>query len=128
MISYKQLLDKLKSAGFFKLTIKPHYFVITVPDTTYHVSIFKDQWDLYEKESGLPYYLFHISSSESTNRCSSYFWVDKNTHDITKIPRKNFLYEQPSYGFFGSTRKPCSYIDIRSCLLYFRKVMLWVKQ
>ena len=141
MITYQQLVDYLQNQHEYPITLSPeeqvileallpsitiksNYIVINVSGSDYHITIFVDQWDDYEEVSYKPYYLFHISSNGETDRCSSYFWVDKKTNRIKKIPRKYFNYNQPTYNFFSSTRSPCHLRDIEFLLKVFQRILL----
>ncbi|XWV26907.1 hypothetical protein QJ857_gp0143 [Tupanvirus soda lake] len=123
MLPYQLLLKHLKSQHLYPVSIKPNYCVIMAPGMNYHITIFQEQWDDYEKVSGKPYYLFHISSNDENNRCSSYFWVTKYTNRVKKIPRKYFLYNQPNYTFFSSTRNPCHLWDVKPLLKIFQSIL-----
>lgn len=121
MLSYQILINYLQNHRRYNTNIKPNYCVIT--GINYHITIFKDQWDNYESISGKPYHLFHISSDENQNRCSSYFWVNNNDYKIKKIPKKYFSYNQPTYTFFSSTRFPCHLYNIDDLLKLFQKIL-----
>ncbi len=128
LCSYNELINFLTSrqniSDFkYKLIKKKIYSVITIPDTKYHISIFQDQWNNYESISNKPYYLFHISSNNEIDRCSSYFWVDKFDLKIKKIPNTYFKYNQPMYDFFSSTRNNCDYNKIKYILTQFQKML-----
>lgn len=123
MISYDKLLFFLKQNVKYKASFKPNYLVINIPKSRYHISVFKDQWNDYESTTDLPYHLFHVSSDEIENRCSSYFWADKKTYQIKKIPDKYFKYEQPDYNFYQSRRKPCDYKQIKHLLTMFHEIL-----
>lgn len=134
-LSYQKLLRYLRNQYDYPINIKSNYTVINIPETNFHVTIFKDQWDDYHKVSRLPYYLFHISSDDSQNtsnaagiKCSSYFWVDKRSNKIKNIPRKYFKYNQPTFDFFSSTRSPCRLRDIRYLLMIFQKILFRVSK
>lgn len=126
MLSYELLIKHLKNQHLL-VKVKTNYTIIMIPGMNYHVSIFREQWDDYEKESGKPYYLFHISSNNEKDRCSSYFWVSKNKNIIKKIPREYFLYNQINYTFFSSTRGPCYLWDIKPLLKIFQKILNVIK-
>jgi len=123
MLPYQKLIDYLKQHKY-PITIKPKYSVITVPGNNYHITIFQDQWDDYENTSGKPYYLFHVSSNNEIDRCSSYFWVDKNSLRIKRIPQKYFMYVQPTYSFHSSTRNPCHLGEIKNVLKKFQTILI----
>ena len=123
MLSYKLLVNHLKNQHMYPVSIKSKYSVIMAPGLDYHITIFQEQWDDYEETSTKPYSLFHISSNDEKNRCSSYFWVSKYTNRVKKIPRKYFLYNQPSYSFFSSTRSPCHLWDVKPLLKIFQKIL-----
>jgi len=123
MLSYNALVHHLKNQHMFPVSIKKNYSVIMVPGTDYHITIFNDQWDNYEIISGKPYHLFHISSDNELNRCSSYFWVSKYTNKVKKIPRQYFMYNQPNYTFFSSTRSPCHLWDVKPLLKIFQNIL-----
>lgn len=128
MYSYDNLItfltihqeDKTKR---YKLIKKKIYSIIVIPESDYHISIFQEQWDNYEAISSKPYYLFHISSNNEIDRCSSYFWVDKFSLKIKKIPSSYFKYNQASYDFFSSTRSSCTYENIKTSLICFQKLL-----
>lgn len=122
MLSYEQL-KKLLLHNHVNHSVRKNYLVINVPESEYHITIFQDQWDMYETETSYPYYLFHLSSNSEKNRCSIYFWVDKKNYRIKSIPSNLFLYDQPIYTFTSSTRSPCFYGDIKFLLKYFQKIL-----
>ena len=123
MVSYEQLIAYLKKQHEYPASFKNNYIVIMVRGTQYHITVFQDQWNDYEKVTSLPYHLFHISSDIANNRCSSYFWVDKNTYRIKKIPGQYFKYSQPSYDFYSSTRNRCKLGSIRQLLKAFQRIL-----
>ena len=123
MVSYRSLINELKRQHKYPISIKSNFTVVTIPGIDYHITIFQDQWDDYQKTSGKPYHLFHVSSNKEDNRCSSYFWVGRYTMHIKKIPRKYFSYNQPSYSFFSSTRNPCHLRDIQRLLVVFQHML-----
>jgi hypothetical protein len=123
MLTYYELTKHLKNQHLYPISIKSNYTVIMFPGTEYHITIFKDQWDNYENVSGKPYYLFHISSNDKNVRCSSYFWISKYTNKIKKIPRQYFMYNQPNYTFFSSTRQPCHLWNVKPLLKKFQKIL-----
>lgn len=123
-MSYNRLLKYLKKQSDLKVTIKPIYLVITMPNENHHITIYQDQWDLYQSVTELPYHMFHISSNDTENRCSSYFWVDKYTLEIKPIPSKYFSYDQENYSFFGSTRKPCRVEKIIPLIKVFQGILV----
>ncbi len=114
MPTYQKLLSYLRAKDPGRIVVKKNYFIIRYKQ--YHVTVFQDQWDEYQSVTNLPYYLFHISSDQPDNRCSIYFWADKQTLCIKKIPEKYFQYEQESFGFSSSTRKPCFCADLKFVL------------
>ncbi|ANB50374.1 hypothetical protein [Powai lake megavirus] len=127
-ISYKILLKYFKyfsknteTENYYKISIREKYFVIYFPNCDYHITIYQDQWNEYEYYTGHPYHLFHISSNNDNNKCSSYFWVDKINYYIHKIPNKYFSYGQLTYGYTSSTRNPCDYRKIKPLLYFFQK-------
>lgn len=124
MVKYSKFLSYLKIKYGYLISIKNKYFVIRIPDINYHITIFRDQWNDYQKITGKPYHLFHISSNKEYNKCSSYFWVDKYSYRIKKIPRKYFLYKRPSHSFYSSTRNPCQLKSINILLKIFQKILL----
>ena len=124
MLSYNKLISYLKNQDEYMYSVKPLYVVVYIPRMQYHITIYQDQWDEYENVSNKPYHLFHISSNKEFNRCSSYFWVDKNNHRISKIPIKYFTYNQPIFNFFTSTRNSCKPSDVLIPLLkVFQKII-----
>lgn len=128
MVSYQLLVDYLTNQDKYLTNIRNKYSVILVPNSDYHVTIFRDQWDNYEIVSGKPYYLFHISSDEQINRCSSYFWVNKKTLQIENISSGFFMYNQPTYNFFSSTRNPCLFYNIEPILDIFQEILDSIKK
>lgn len=126
MITYETFIYKFKKISYYNIVVKPKYCVITFPNAAYHITIYQDQWDDYQSVTGLPYHLFHVSSVEKEDRCSSYFWIDK-TFKIKNIPKKYFCYEQDAYNFFGSTRRQCVYAEIKSILKQFQHVLTKVR-
>lgn len=129
MITYKKILLYLTKQHKYKIIIKKDYFIITNLNRkeNFHITVFQDQWDKYWKVTKKPYHLFHISSNDNINRCSTYFWVDIYTYRIKKIPSKYFKYNQKSYGFYSSTRNPCNYYYIKPLLLVFQKILYSIK-
>jgi hypothetical protein len=125
-MDYKTLLNKLIPLANtkFRLYTKKDYFMVQFFHADYHITIYSDQWDLYQKQTGLPYHLFHISSNKIDPKCSTYFWVDIHTNQIKHIPSKYFLYGQESYGYNKSTRFPCEYYLIKPLLKRFQKLLL----
>jgi len=123
MITYNELISFLKKQHSYPVSVKKKYVVIIIPNKKYHITIFEDQWDDYTNITGLPYHLFHISSDNEENRCSSYFWVDRSTNRIKNIPHKFFKYNQETYNFYSSTRNPCNYSDIKFLLKKFQKII-----
>jgi hypothetical protein len=127
MISYKNIIDYLIDYKHnYSYSIKSSYIVIN--NGKYHITIYQDQWDDYENANGKPYHLFHISLNDINNRCSSYFWVNKSNYHIRKIPTKYFMYNQPTYSFFSSTRSPCKLSEIISTIKLFQKIINDIKQ
>lgn len=124
MITYDDLITYLKNQSTYLFTIKKNYLVILIPNIDYHITVFADQWDNYELSMYKPYHLFHISSNSEVERCSSYYWVDKEMYRIRKIPKKYFKYNQPTYGFDSSTRSPCDFVNVKNLLTHFQKI-LW---
>lgn len=122
-MKYSKLSFYLKKQHQYPVSVRKNYTVITVPNTKYHITIFQDQWDNYQSVSKKRYHLFHISSDQEDNRCSSYFWVDKNNYRIQKIPKKYFSYQQSNYSFFSSTRKPCNLKNIIKHLVIFQRLL-----
>lgn len=128
MIAYEKLVSYFKRQRIFKINIKKNYFVLTLPKYYgYHITVFQDQWDDYELQTNMPYHLFHISS-EMENKCSSYFWIDKEKHKIRTIPSTHFRYEQDDYGFYSSTRKPCDINNkVRVILKQFERSLVYIQ-
>ena len=125
MLSYKNLISFLKKQNIFRINIANNYCVITLPNKyySYHITIYQDQWDDYENVTKFPYYLFHISSNNEKNKCSSYFWVDKNNLYIRTIPKKYFNYEQKNFSFYSSRRKTCRLSEIKILIKAFQKFL-----
>jgi hypothetical protein len=122
-LSYQLLINYLQHQHDYPISLKSNYCVIIIPGTDYHITIYQDQWDRYEEVSRKPYHLFHISLNAEIGRCSSYFWVNKYSYRVKKIPRNYFLYNQPSYSFFSSTRSPCHLRNIIGLLKIFQKIL-----
>jgi hypothetical protein len=122
MLTYEYLIDWLKKSGKYNIRIKPLYTVILFPNSRYHITIYRDQWDDYPKITGMPYHLFHISSDDVDNRCSSYYWVDDRNR-IKKIPSELFKYRQSDYGYSSSTRYPCQFNCIKKILKFFQDIL-----
>lgn len=122
MPSYQTLINYLKQQQY-RFSIKSGYFVVAVNGLDYHITVYQDQWDDYEEVTGNKYHLFHISSEQQLNRCSSYFWVSKQDNRIKKIPPQYFSYNQPSYNFTASTRSPCQLEDIDTLLKIFQQIL-----
>ena len=122
MITYQMVLDYLINQKKYKYHSKKNYLIILFTGSKYHLTIFRDQWDEYYSKTNNPYHLFHISSNDDTDRCSSYFWVNfKNK--IQNIPKKYFQYNQPSYSFNSSTRSSCNFKEIKPILISFKKLI-----
>lgn len=122
-MAYDKLVSYLKNQNEYPASIKEKYLVITMLGSKYHITIFRDQWDEYEAVTGLPYHLFHISSDDVSDRCSSYFWVDIYTNRVKKIPRKFFQYNQPTYNFRSSTRSPCPLVKVKPLLKILQRML-----
>src|SRR5438132_437164 len=104
VLNYAELLDRIDYLSHFdqfNYYFKNNYIVIQFPNCDNHVTIFQDQWDQYYSDTGLHYYLFHITSNDSTNICSSYFWIDMETNLIKKIPPMYFEYNQKKFGLYS---------------------------
>ncbi|BCS82886.1 hypothetical protein QLL95_gp1237 [Cotonvirus japonicus] len=112
----------LKSHGY-SITTKQNYIIISTQKYNYHITIFEDQWDDYYFITKKPYNLFHISSNNSSNKCSSYFWISRKTHKIQKIPKKYFKYNQDQYSFFSSTRNSCKFHNVKPLLIIFQNII-----
>ncbi len=123
MITYDELVKMLDLKFPGRVRQRREYSVIVFPKSEYHLTIFRDQWDDYQKITGHPYYLFHISSNNVENRCSIYWWVDKKNLRIHRIPDNIFKYSQPNYSIIASTRQPCRTIDIAFILKFFGKFL-----
>lgn len=122
-ITYSILINYLENQKRYPISIKNNYTVINFPSTNYHITIYQDQWDEYSSVTGLPYHLFHISSEDTEDRCSSYFWVRRSDNRIQAIPKKYFRYNQPNYNFYSSTRFPCKLKYIRFHLKSFSRIL-----
>ena len=122
-MDYQKLVYFLTKEFEKVTTVKKGYIVLSIPDNQYHITIFRDQWDDYEKIMKKPYHLFHISSNNEENRCSSYFWADIYALKIQKIPRGQFLYNQPSYSLQSSTRSPCLLSEIMGLVRVFQRML-----
>lgn len=129
MLSYKILISYLKKQNIFKINITSNYCVITLQNKTYqyHITIYQDQWDDYENVTKFPYHLFHISSNNEKNKCSSYFWVDKSNFYIRTIPKKYFNYGQQNFSFYSSRRQPCKLSMIKILIKAFQKFLQSIK-
>lgn len=121
-MDYNQLIKHLQKHSF--ISIKKDYSVLTNPEIpNYHITIYRDQWNEYSSIIGKPYHLFHVSSNNTDNRCSSYFWVHEKKLTIQMIPKSYFQYNQPTYSFTSSTRSKCSRMKIISLLNYFQSLL-----
>lgn len=123
MLSYKKMAIYLQQQNKYFFAIKPSYIVISIPKIKYHITIYRDQWDEYEDVTGKPYHLFHVSANDTTEKCSSYFWINKHNYHIQKIPKKYFTYNQPSFNFFSSTRSPCGLQEVSPLLKNFQQII-----
>lgn len=125
MISYDILSKYLQKYYKYNTNIRDKYLVITNHNISkkYHITIFRDQWDDYSTVTTLPFHLFHLSSDDVDNRCSSYFWINKKNYLIQKIPNKYFQYNQPVYNFSNSTRSPCNFTELSPLLKFFQKIL-----
>jgi len=130
MVSYNTIKDIVHHKTLFEISIKSNYIVLSIPSIVdYHITIYKDQWDFYVDFTGFEYYLFHISSNNSINRCSTYYWVDIHTMKIIDIPPKYFRYEQKSYDMYSSTRESCEANNkIKLLLRNFEKILKYLKK
>ena len=57
MITYEQLSSFLKKQREYPVSFRKNYFVVMVRGTRYHITVFQDQWNDYEKVTGMPYHL-----------------------------------------------------------------------
>jgi len=122
-MNYDVLVKKLKTTG--DPIIKENYVMIKFsPQDTYHITIYRDQWNDFRKITGLAYHLFHISSEKIIPKCSTYFWVNTKNLLIKKIPPEYFKYGQDQFSMQSSTRYPCSYSRIKHILQKFQKILL----
>lgn len=123
LLTYKILLERLfeLQSDKFVIHFKSDYFIIQFPKHKYHVTIYQGQWDSYYVETGLPYNLFHITS-ETDSKCSTYFWVNSKKQ-INPIPKKFFVYEQPTYSLKASTRPKCQTKKLIPILWSFQKIL-----
>lgn len=130
MISYSDIKDIAHIKSPFKISIKSDYLVLTLPlMIDYHITIYEDQWDFYSDFTGFEYYLFHISSNDTKNRCSTYYWVDVYDLSIVDIPPSYFRYEQETYDMYSSTRKRCKPNRVIDILLdTFERVLKYMGQ
>lgn len=125
LLSYENLLyylkkTKLHKSIFTKINVnfKNEYFIISVKKSNYHVSVFKDQWDLYHLFSKKKQKLFHITKDEP--KCSIYFTID----DDMKIKQPdNFRYNQEKYNFFASTRNKCDDVVLKKIVDQFEIIL-----
>ena len=127
---YNNLIEYLQGIGSINTSVKSNYIVISFKRSSHHITIFKDQWDDYTHDmtsNNGRYHLFHISSNKETNKCSTYFWVDRNTLAIKEIPSRYFKYEQPSYDFNSSTRRSCENKNVYKILYFFQKILFYIK-
>jgi hypothetical protein len=127
MLPYKKLVSFLYKQKRFPINSKSIYTVVSIPNSRYHITVFADQWDAYQKTTGLPYYLFHISSDDIDRRCSSYFWVRQTDLTILPIPSKYFKYAQPDFDFYSSTRNPCDSANIKAIVHQFQNLLHTIK-
>lgn len=124
MLNYQLLVEYLDKYYKNLLSIKNNYFVISMPNFDHHITVYEDQWNNYQELSGLPYYLFHMSSSDTTTtKCSIYFWVSKINGKILRIPKKFFTYGQNHYSHMGSTRPKCKFLKVVMLVKFFRRVI-----
>jgi hypothetical protein len=108
MITYDDIKHLKNLDISLKVSIKVNYVVLTMQDVNdYHITIYEEQWDYYSDLTGFKYYLFHISSNNMDNRCSTYFWVDIENLDIIDIPPRYFKYDQSNFDMYASTRSKC---------------------
>lgn len=121
IINYDKLVSDMPSK--VSLRVKDKYVMVQIPNFDYHITIFRDQWDDYKDVTNRNYHLFHITSNNPNIKCSTYFFVDLYSNRIKKIPDKYFKYEQDSYGFYSSTRSPCSYKLIKPAIKLFQKIL-----
>jgi hypothetical protein len=80
-----------------------------------HVTIFKDQWDLYPYTNNR---LFHITNEAQS---SIYFRVNNKVH--IKEPF-DFKYNAETFGFNCSTRNKCQSINVKYIIHKFKKLLL----
>lgn len=125
IITFKVLKKYLYNKYNSKIT--SNYILINPPESNYHITIFKDQWDNYHFDSHFAYHLFHISSNNNDSKCSSYFWVDKNKYYIRHIPNKYFSYNQSIFSYYKSTRNRCSLKDIIPSIQFFSLILQNIK-
>lgn len=122
-LTFDSLVEHLEDYYGYEVTKKDAYVVVTFPGEKYHITIYADQWDEYEAQTGKPYYLFHASSDRTDNRCSIYFWVDKSTHKISLVPANDFDYNCTSFNFHQSTREKCDPQSVDSIIRKFQKIL-----
>mgnify|MGYP003445655108 FL=1 len=109
MVTYNNIKDIVNIKTPFKISIKSNYLVLSIPKISeYHITVYENQWDYYSDFTDFEYYLFHISSNSTENRCSTYYWVKTSGLNIVDIPSNYFRYEQETYDMFSSTRKKCN--------------------
>jgi len=127
-INMSELFDKLtydmleqnlqasldKTSIFKQVNVNKKNIIINIKNSKYHISIFRDQWNDYQKNTNLAEKLFHVTNEKT--QCSTYFVVD--TELQIKKP-SNFSYEQPEFGFNKSTRKPCVDDEINNIIGQF---------
>lgn len=129
MITFDALVQALSNQTTYPISTKNDYCVINIPNSDYHITIFQDQWDNYERATGRPYYLFHISSDSNNigDKCSTYFWIKKKDMQIRRIPSAYFRYNQLHYNYNSSTRSPCEFDKIEPVVDIFQSILDKVK-
>lgn len=125
IVTYYDLIKFLSKQNIFlyKFNKKGNYIVLSLTSFDYHITIFKDQWDMYESVTKLPYHLFHISEETTdTIKCSVYFWMDKHQYKTHDIPQEYFQYNQTNFDYGKSRRSKCVYDkSIKHLLKTFEK-------
>ncbi|AYV78209.1 MAG: hypothetical protein Edafosvirus7_1 [Edafosvirus sp.] len=107
-----------KNSIFKHVSINKKNIIISVKDSNFHITIFRDQWNDYQKNTNLPEKLFHITHEKT--QCSIYFVLN----DKLEIREpSNFNYEQQDFGLNKSTRKRCDDKEINIIIKNFETLI-----
>ncbi|AYV79145.1 MAG: hypothetical protein Faunusvirus3_25 [Faunusvirus sp.] len=95
---------RLKKTMFSHIIVKKHYFMIQLrSNRNVHLSIFMDQWNMYETNTKIPGKLIHISHDDHGVKQSVYFLFTDDLR-VRPLTDAEFQYQQPTFGFKSSTR------------------------